>query len=95
MISHWHDELEFIYILGGKMDFHIEEKILTASAEISLPSTLPPCTEARRTMERLPLHTGAYPPFPPDRKSVRQKQASVSSSGKYVPPLFPCSLRLS
>lgn len=31
MISHWHDELEFIYILDGKMDFHIEEKILTAS----------------------------------------------------------------
>ena len=29
MISHWHDELEFIYILDGKMDFHIEEKILT------------------------------------------------------------------
>ena len=24
MISHWHDELEFIYILDGKMDFHIE-----------------------------------------------------------------------
>lgn len=31
MISHWHDELEFIYILDGKMDFHIEENILTAS----------------------------------------------------------------
>lgn len=31
MISHWHVELEFIYILDGKMDFHIEEKILTAS----------------------------------------------------------------
>ena len=29
MISHWHDELEFIYILDGKMDFHIEEKILS------------------------------------------------------------------
>lgn len=31
MISHWHDELEFIYILDGKMDLHIEEKLLTAS----------------------------------------------------------------
>lgn len=30
-ISHWHDELEFIYVLDGKMDFHIEEKLLTAS----------------------------------------------------------------
>ena len=31
MISHWHDELEFIYVLDGKMDLHIEEKLLTAS----------------------------------------------------------------
>ena len=31
MISHWHDELEFIYVLDGKMDLHIEDKLLTAS----------------------------------------------------------------
>ena len=31
MISHWHDEVEFTYVLDGKMDIHIEGEIITVS----------------------------------------------------------------
>lgn len=77
MISHWHDELEFIYILDGKMDFHIEEKILTASRGDFLAIHASAMHRSAAQRRRLPLHTGAYPPFLlTENQSVRNRLLS-------------------
>lgn len=58
MISHWHDELEFIYILDGKWIFISKKSFSPPPAEISLLSTLPPCIEARRTTGKTAVSCG-------------------------------------
>ena len=54
MISHWHDELEFIYILDGKMDFHIEEKILTDPFDYAAEDALIDSWLAARASVKVP-----------------------------------------
>ena len=93
MISHWHDELEFIYILDGKMDFHIEENILTASRGDFLAIHA-------SAMHRSAPHDGeACPSLLTENQSVRNRLLSpllgnTSRRCFLVPSASPDALRL-